>query len=421
MKKTLLIAGGILLSSLSALAQNVNIPDTTFKAALVGNSSINTNNDGEIQVSEATAFSGQISLQSGYITDLTGIEAFVNLTTLQCVGANLDSISFSQNTALTMINLRSCHLNAIDVSQNTILKYFLLENNDLTSVDVSTNTALISFMFSNNDISKIDVSQNTNLNYFNCDNNNLKYLDVSNSPNLVSFNCSQNELTSLNMKNVSTTSLTTFDATSNSGLTCIQVDDATAATTAWTNIDATASFSENCNYLISTIVVQGQSGISSISISGGTLQMEALITPGYAANQTYTWSVTNNSGSASIDTNGLVTALSNGTVTITATANDGSGASGDAIITISNQSTAGISDDEKLISVSIYPNPVNFQLVIDTEEEIKSVSIVDAMGKTIKTVLAQNKTLDVSDLKKGIYFLQVQTSNGIASKRFIKD
>jgi hypothetical protein len=34
---------------------NVNIPDANFKAALIGDTSINTNNDSEIQVSEALA------------------------------------------------------------------------------------------------------------------------------------------------------------------------------------------------------------------------------------------------------------------------------------------------------------------------------------------------------------------------------
>ena len=42
----------------NANAQNVNIPDANFKAVLVGNPGINTNGDGEIQVSEAAAFTG---------------------------------------------------------------------------------------------------------------------------------------------------------------------------------------------------------------------------------------------------------------------------------------------------------------------------------------------------------------------------
>ena len=41
-----------------ANAQNVNIPDAVFKALLVNNPAINTNGDGEIQVTEATLWWG---------------------------------------------------------------------------------------------------------------------------------------------------------------------------------------------------------------------------------------------------------------------------------------------------------------------------------------------------------------------------
>jgi len=63
-------------------AQNVSIPDANFKAALLGYSAINTNGDTEIQVSEAVAFSGSINLHYLAISNLTGIEASVNITYL---------------------------------------------------------------------------------------------------------------------------------------------------------------------------------------------------------------------------------------------------------------------------------------------------------------------------------------------------
>ncbi|MCH7535761.1 MAG: hypothetical protein IH948_08480, partial [Bacteroidetes bacterium] len=63
----------LLLLPVFVSAQIVNIPDSAFKAYLVGNVSINTNLDGEIQVAEATAFSGMIDVGSKGISDLTGI------------------------------------------------------------------------------------------------------------------------------------------------------------------------------------------------------------------------------------------------------------------------------------------------------------------------------------------------------------
>ena len=63
----------------------------------------------------------------------------------------------------------------------------------------------------------------------------------------------------------------TFDVTNNTNLTCIEVDDAVSATSNWTvaggNIDAEASFSNNCSNACSTISV----GISELSNSNKIL------------------------------------------------------------------------------------------------------------------------------------------------------
>lgn len=247
MKKIILSTLAISALSLGAIAQNVNIPDANLKALLLGNSSINTNADSEIQVSEAVAFTGQISVtQTSGVTDMTGLEAFTNLSGLQCVGANIGTIDVSQNTALTLLNLRNCNLSAIDITQNSALLHLYVENNNLTSVDVSQNSSLISFLCSNNTISNLDVSQNPNLQYFFCDLNALTSLDVSQNSNLIVLQCESNSLSALNMKNISSSTLTTFDATSNPNLTCIEVDDVADATANWTNIDATASFNLSC-------------------------------------------------------------------------------------------------------------------------------------------------------------------------------
>ena len=88
---------------------------------------------------------------------------------------------------------------------------------------------------------------------------------------------------------------------------------------------------------VTGITVTGAGGSSLITTDNGTLQLTATIAPTNATNQTVTWSVVNGTGQATISTTGLVTAVSNGTVTARATANDGSGVVGTLVITISNQ------------------------------------------------------------------------------------
>ena len=63
-KKILITTIAILSCILSTQAQNVYIPDSIFKTALVNNASINTNRDTAIQVSEAAAYVGAINISN---------------------------------------------------------------------------------------------------------------------------------------------------------------------------------------------------------------------------------------------------------------------------------------------------------------------------------------------------------------------
>lgn len=84
----------------------------------------------------------------------------------------------------------------------------------------------------------------------------------------------------------------------------------------------------------------------------------------------------------------------------------------------------GINESSSNNNITIYPNPVKDQLTINAEnEKIKSIEIMDVTGKIIPIAngITQNTiTINVADLPKGLYFLQIQTENGVGVKRFIK-
>ena len=63
-------------------AQIVNIPDPNFKTALI-DEGVDTNNDGEIQVSEAEAVLS-LNVSNRAISSLEGIQSFINLEDLFC-------------------------------------------------------------------------------------------------------------------------------------------------------------------------------------------------------------------------------------------------------------------------------------------------------------------------------------------------
>ena len=75
-----------------------------------------------------------------------------------------------------------------------------------------------------------------------------------------------------------------------------------------------------------------------ITVDKGTLQMGADLLPADAGFKEVVWTVTNGTGMATIDAaTGILSAFSNGTVTVTGTAKDGSGVSNTKVITLSNQ------------------------------------------------------------------------------------
>ena len=224
--KTLLLI--LLLVPMMSFGQNVYIPDAQFKNYLVGNTAINTNSDGEIQVSEASAFSGTINCGWQNISDLSGIEAFTSLTELYCASNQLTSLDVSSNIALTDLNCNNNQLTSLNVSVATALNVLSCYDNQLTSLDVSNNTALTEFYCGSNQLTSLDVSSNTALTVLYCYDNQLECLNVQNGNN---------------------TTFNYFSAFANPNLTCIEVDDENYSTANWsgTNIDSQTSFSTDCN------------------------------------------------------------------------------------------------------------------------------------------------------------------------------
>ena len=128
-KQLLLLTFLIATASYSIHAQNVNIPDANFKAYLVGDPAINTNSDSEISVAEAQAFSGELLINGLSISDLTGIEEFINITRLDCYNNNLTSIDVSNNLALTRLHCSDNQIETLDISANTSITDIQCHNN----------------------------------------------------------------------------------------------------------------------------------------------------------------------------------------------------------------------------------------------------------------------------------------------------
>lgn len=177
-------------------AQIINIPDANLKAKLLAANTTNnfalnsanqsmivdTNGDQEIQVSEAlNVYKLYLPGQAGsMISDLTGINQFVNLVSLSVFG-----------NALTNFQINGLpHLQVIHAS-----------NNQLTTLSVSNVASLQNINFSNNQVSGFSIVNAPNLQTLSCSNNLLTAIDLSGLPNLVTLECNNNLIGSLTLNN----------------------------------------------------------------------------------------------------------------------------------------------------------------------------------------------------------------------------
>ncbi|MGW8314949.1 MAG: T9SS type A sorting domain-containing protein [Bacteroidales bacterium] len=124
-----------------SLPQFVYIPDAAFLHALI-NEGVDMNGDSLISPAEAEAVisldvTGSNSGSPGDIKDLSGIEAFINLDSLDCGWNKLTSLDVSNNTSLTALFCNGNELSGLDVSDNVALTILDVSDNELTSMDLT--------------------------------------------------------------------------------------------------------------------------------------------------------------------------------------------------------------------------------------------------------------------------------------------
>ena len=159
---------------------------------------IDTNGDGEIQVSEALLIKGLI-LNSANITDLTGIEYFSNLQYLKCGSNQIQSLTFTAPNTLQYLNCDYNQITSLNLSGLTNLRTLKCSSNQLTTIDTSNLLNLNWLHCLGNNITSLDLSSNSQLTSINCGGNELTTLDLSNQPYLSALYCSSNHLTGLDL------------------------------------------------------------------------------------------------------------------------------------------------------------------------------------------------------------------------------
>ncbi len=85
----------------------------------------------------------------------------------------------------------------------------------------------------------------------------------------------------------------------------------------------------------------------------------------------------------------------------------------------------GVQDFEFSNYFNLYPNPVSTVLNIDAKQniEISSINIYNTLGQLVLVIpnAKDIKTVDISSLTSGNYFIKVHSDKGISNTKFIKN
>lgn len=85
--------------------------------------------------------------------------------------------------------------------------------------------------------------------------------------------------------------------------------------------------------------------------------------------------------------------------------------------------TTGIEEQNTTNYLAIFPNPANSVINIDTDRNIKSISIYDMTGEVVASFQNTNQSFITlpSYLTNGLYLLRIDTDGGIISKKILID
>ena len=120
---------------------------------------------------------------------------------------------------------------------------------------------------------------------------------------------------------------------------------------------------------------------------GGTLQLTATVTPSNATNADYVWASQDESV-ATVDENGLVTAVAVGGTTITATAQDGSGVYGSCAVTVSAKPAS--TTETLTITISSFTNATTAYAWYNWSESTTDSTTIAGKGEIYKAANADS-------------------------------
>ena len=394
------------------IAQTTTIPDPIFESILISRGYDSGTPDGLVLTNSIDTIT-QLTIQGGAagsgttIADLTGIEDFIALESLNCHDNNLTSLNLSQNTALSSLNCYNNQLTTIDISQNTSLTWLACYSNQLTTLEVSQNTTLGYLRCNDNQLTTLNINQNIALWSLLCSNNQLTTLDLIQNTALTNFICDNNQLTTLD---VSQNTLLSTLYCYNNLITTLDVNQNTALAYLWCHYNQLTTLDVSQNVVLRKFNCSNNQ-LTCLNMKNGN-NHNIVADFGFGTD----FSANNNPNLTCIEVDNVAYATT-------------SWSSIDVQSSFSsscpNPCTVGIKENS-LSNISLYPNPTTKNFTIDLGEVKTTIktTLTNSLGQVI--LRQQFESTDIInveiDAPKGIYFLQLETSSGeLITRKIIKE
>ena len=247
-----------------------NFPDEKFRDYI---ETFDKDGDGKLSAKEIADVTKIVVNQRADIQDLTGIEHFTALETLNCSATGIGSLDVSRNQKLKSLNCGNTEIGNLDVSSNPNLEtlncyhtgigslnvssnpkliYLDCSNNTgLTNLKVESNRALESLYCNRTGIGSLNVSSNPKLTSLYCNRTGIGSLDVSSNPKLTYLSCNHTGIGSLDVS--SNPALESLDCSDNASLTNLKIEGAAALESLYCNRTGIGSLDVSSNQKLTSL------------------------------------------------------------------------------------------------------------------------------------------------------------------------
>tara|TARA_B100000809_G_C15117168_1_gene522909 strand:- start:1297 stop:2550 length:1254 start_codon:yes stop_codon:yes gene_type:complete len=416
--RTLFVIFLITLLSNTTVGQTTAIPDVNFEQELI-NLGFDGVLDGQVLTANIDTLTS-LNVVVSSISDLTGIEDFIALTFLNCIGNQLTNLNVVQNINLTTLWCNNNLITNLDVTQNINLTNFSCGANQLSSLDVTQNTSLVELQCGYTTLTSLDVTQNPNLTRLHCQWSNLSNIDLSQNTQLIYLYINNNQLSSLNLTlntslywlYASVNQITSLDLSQNILLADVRCNSNQLVSINTSGANSLSVLSCYSN-LLTELNIASNTLMTSLNCYDNNLSC-LNVKNGNNSSFSY-FSALSNPNLTCIDVDNVAWSTANWTNIDAQTSFS---------TNCGNPCAVGINENN-LFNLSLYPNPTTGSFTIDlgeTKQDIKA-TLINGLGQVVysKEIASTNSFTIELDSPKGFYFLRLETQGDVITKKIIKE